>query len=60
MSSVADAKRPKRANYRQRALREKQLRELKLQVLDALDNSGNSSSINRPKKKPIIVTIYER
>ena len=59
-SRVADEKMPKRANSRQRAFRERQLRNLRRQALIALENPNNSSSINRPKKKPIIVTIYER
>ena len=60
LSRVAAAKMPKRANSKQRALRERQLRKRRCQALSVLENSNNSSAINRPKKKPIIVTIYER
>lgn len=57
---VDGSKRSKKVNFRQRALRKKQLRKFKFQVLDSLENSSDSSSINRPKKKPVIVIIYER
>ena len=60
LSSVVNAKMPKRANSRQRALRERQLRKLRRQALIALENPNNSSAIIRPKKKTFIVTIYER
>ena len=59
-SRVADEKMPKRANSRQRAFRERQLRKLRRQALIALENPNNSSAIIRPKKKTFIVTIYER
>ena len=58
---VADLKMSKRRNFKHHSSRERQQRlELKRQVLDSRNNSGNSLSFNLPKKKPVIVILYER
>jgi hypothetical protein len=47
-------------NFRQQTLRKRRLQNLKCQAFFTYESSNNSTVSNCPKKKSIIVTIYER